>query len=153
MWLFIVCLLSLCPCSHQKMALPLACVSLPFHIMAVALGRWFQRCASVLVLATRSLHPPTLTSERMGPVSCLLVHLARCRFMPVGQISLNLTRTVVERLKFHWDNSTFKCPYRQDNILGTFIMEQFTLESPEQWNQQVCTVYFSEKRSWAGTLY
>lgn len=83
--MFIHCLLSFCPCSRQKMALPLACVSLTFLVMAVALVRWFQRCASALVLATLSLHPPTLTSERTGPVSCSPVHPARCRFMLVSR--------------------------------------------------------------------
>lgn len=65
----------------------------PFPAMAVGLVHWSQRCASVSAHATPSLHPPTITLERMVPVFCSAVHLATCRFMPVSIQPLDEART------------------------------------------------------------
>lgn len=71
------------PSSHRKMP-PLRmtppCTSLPPPWVV----HWSQRCALASVQGTPSLHPPTITLERMEPVFCSAVHLATCRFMPVS---------------------------------------------------------------------
>lgn len=78
-------LFSLGPSSHTKTpSLQMTPIALPFPAMAVGLVHWSQRCVSALVHATPSLHPPTITLERMEPVFCSAVHLVRCRFMPVS---------------------------------------------------------------------
>lgn len=135
------------------MRLPLAHVSLPSLVTAVGLVLWFPRCVSALALATPSLHPPTLTSERMEPVSCSPVHLARCRFTPVSILTFqwnqnscrqNGRKAETPQHKLRFTNRTTFLRYFCSGAI--YIWVSWTLKPAV-----VSTACFSETWSQAGT--